>query len=426
MVKRKTRHDPSTTDDETHPSSSQPPSSSPYKPNRRGHRFDEAVAAKNSRIQATAKLKQESPRQKSRAKAAKTEADAQADALRRIAEGKKKAADAKAEARAFLNKLTAARLKDSNIWPEDEHTEGKRVARRELAEAQARARAAEEDAVDKIAIAQAFAAALGHPSAAEDGGWTGLDEQEQWELLAGLNAACHSESVLRAAWYPIGRARAPRADPHSNPKKKAVALDCEFVGVTPWDWSVLAQVCAVDVLTGKVLLDVLVEPGQEVFDYRTPFSGLTERTFHRYRENGLVMADPAAAREALFRFIDRDTILVGFSLHNDLEKLDMSHYRVVDPQIVTRETVANKYGRDVRRRWALRDLCRGLLGRAVQKSSHDCLEDAFAPRELIIWWLEKSNKKLVEGWVEQQALDRNNYYDRDFLSSLECRRPDNP
>ncbi|KAL4783455.1 ribonuclease H-like domain-containing protein [Aspergillus varians] len=416
MAKRKAQHDPSYTDD----SGSSPPSM-PNTPQarRRGHRFDEAVAARKERIQASLKIDKAQAQEE-----AKATKKAKAEALDKIAEAKKDVAAAKAEARAWKEKARDAMLETVDIGFDWDDNEAKRNARRMLTKAEAAAAAAEAQAVDKIAVAQALAAELGHPNAVEDGRWSILDEKEQRLLLGTLNEACHQGSVLKAAGFPAGKARAPRPDPHSRPRKKVVSLDCEFVGVGECGYSVLAQLCAVDVLTGKVLLDVLVEPGDEVWNYRTKHSGLTARTFERYREKGLVLADPAAVREALFKHIDRDTILVGFSLHNDLQMLEVSHYRVVDFQLVAKGAVESIYNRDIRpRRWGLQWLCMELMHRMVQQSphGHDCLEDAFAPRELLVWWLDSNNEDAVRDWVHEEAHTKGNYYAPEFLELHEFR-----
>lgn len=282
-----------------------------------------------------------------------------------------------------------------------EAEETEKAARRELEIAEARSR-------DRFATVQAVAAVSGHPNAAQEGNWSILGGSEQEALLPRLENECHDYATLTNAGYLAGRVRAPRPDP-ADRKRRAVAIDCEFVGITNDDISVLAQVCAVDALTGEVLLDFLVEPGHRKVIYRTQHSGLTGQVFHQYREMGLVLPDVAAAREALFSFVDRDTILVGFALENDFEMLGISHWRAFDAQLAAREAEYRAYG--VRpRRLSLKILSSQWLGRSVQQSSrgHDCLEDVFAARELMLYWVNDENEDEVEEWVQWQGGDRNN------------------
>ncbi|KAL4930469.1 ribonuclease H-like domain-containing protein [Aspergillus undulatus] len=204
-------------------------------------------------------------------------------------------------------------------------------------------------------------------------------------------------------------------------KRKAISLDCAFVGVGPLDRDALAQLCAIDVLTGEVLLDVLVTPDEPLTHYRTKYGGITDLTYHAYREHGLVLGSVEDARRALFEVMDSETLLVGFALHNDLFKLGISHSRIIDTQVVTREAVESRYGRELKRRWGLRDLCWTFLSKEVQvnDSGHDCLEDAFAPRELVYWLLDQRNQGVYQTGVDKEVRDKIDYWDANILNLLE-------
>ncbi|RDW61177.1 uncharacterized protein DSM5745_10675 [Aspergillus mulundensis] len=270
--------------------------------------------------------------------------------------------------------------------------------------------------------AQSIGLQLGHPFAARNGGWTLLREDQQDELLHQLMDQSHSEADLAEAKFPMpgrfGFARAPAGarDPN-KPKKRVVALDCEFVK-NAREQSMLAQLVVVDMLTGKVLDDVLVDTPEPIADYATEYSGLTPATYDRYRKLDLVLPNVAAAQAALFEHIDDQTIIVGYAVHNDFEQLKLCHTRVVDPQLLIRRAVENKYGRDFGARlqylWKLKHLMVDLVGRYVQlsKKGHDCVEDAFAARELVIWWLAKENAKPVRRWVRMMARDQSRYLGR--------------
>ena len=65
--------------------------------------------------------------------------------------------------------------------------------------------------------------------------------------------------------------RGPRGDGRLT---RAVAIDCEMVGVGPdGEHSILARVSIVNHF-GKLIYDRFVKPTEEVTDYRTAFSGV--------------------------------------------------------------------------------------------------------------------------------------------------------
>lgn len=409
---------------------SQCPTSLPNPTSRkRGHRFDEAMAAKHQRAQSSGSR----GAGQTTSTSLTSKAETNVAAARLISEKKQLLREAAVQESAASKKNLYAhnvvvRLGSgsSNSYQgsgsddtADSDTTGsdyevdllahRAAAEERKEEARRKLRFAEARTKDRYAALQAVTASFRHPNAAQEGKWSILSDSEQETLLSRLKDACHDHDTLTSAGYQGSRVRAPRANPNSNSgKRRVVAIDCEFVGITKHNISVLAQVCAVDVLTGEVLLDFLVEPGHRKVIYRTRHSGLTGHVFHRYREMGLVLPDVAAAQEALFEFVDRDTILVGFAMENDFEMLGVSHWRVFDTQLAVREAEL-KASRVLPKRWSLQSLSSQFFGRLVQQSSwgHNCLEDAFAARELMLWWVKEENEDQVEEWVQWQGR-RNN------------------
>lgn len=184
-------------------------------------------------------------------------------------------------------------------------------------------------------------------------------------------------------------------------KRRAVALDCEMVGVRAengQEVSVLARLGALDYLTGEVLIDVLVEPEGHVIDWRTPYSGITPSLMNEAINNGKTLKGWKEARDLLWQFIDTQTILVGHALHNDLKVLRMVHTMVVDSEILTKEAV----GPNTARTWGLKHLSAELLRFLVQdkQEGHDCMEDAFAAREVVLWCLR--NPADLQRWAAEK------------------------
>ncbi|KAI9368582.1 hypothetical protein BJX61DRAFT_546402 [Aspergillus egyptiacus] len=191
--------------------------------------------------------------------------------------------------------------------------------------------------------------------------------------------------------------------PEANPDaREAVVLDCEMVGVLPprgtHEISEVVRLSAVDFLTGETLVNTFVEPspGQRVISWRSKVSGVTASLLEKMKRQGRTVRGWEAARGLLWEFVNSETVLVGHSLNNDLDVLGMVHTRVVDSAIVTRDAV----GRDCGRFWGLKRLAKDLLEREVQtdKSGHDCMEDAFAARELVLWCLRNPDRLMT--WAE--------------------------
>ncbi|KAJ0420389.1 hypothetical protein BJY00DRAFT_313061 [Aspergillus carlsbadensis] len=183
----------------------------------------------------------------------------------------------------------------------------------------------------------------------------------------------------------------------------------------------LGQLVAVDVLTGDILVDVLVTPNGPVRDYRTAYSGLTKESFVEAREKRKLVKRVDLARQRLFKWIDKDTILVGHALQNDFRALRITHNgegapsraNVIDTQIVARKEVERmiadqpewKSGKPPNGRTKLKQLTEALCGETIQADlikGHDCVEDAYATREVLLS-MERSRSKTLEDWAKDRG-----------------------
>ncbi|KAL4767669.1 hypothetical protein BDW60DRAFT_199478 [Aspergillus nidulans var. acristatus] len=192
--------------------------------------------------------------------------------------------------------------------------------------------------------------------------------------------------------------------------RQAVVLDCEMVGVVgPNDSEVseVVRLAAVDFLSGEVLVNIFVEPAakQRVISWRTRVSGVSKTLLSEMKKRGQTVQGWKAARDLLWMFVDKQTILIGHSLHYDLAVLGMVHQRIVDSAILTRDAVAGAK-EDCARFWALKKLARTFFGLEIQtgKDGHDCLEDTFAAREVVLWCL--GNPEKLREWAagEREAM----------------------
>ncbi|XP_033615142.1 RNA exonuclease 4 isoform X2 [Fukomys damarensis] len=98
---------------------------------------------------------------------------------------------------------------------------------------------------------------------------------------------------------------------------KALALDCEMVGVGPQgEESIAARVSLVNQY-GKCVYDKFIKPTEPVTDYRTAVSGVRPEHLGQGEELEVVQSEVA---EML-----KGRILVGHALHNDLKVLFLDH-----------------------------------------------------------------------------------------------------
>uniref|UniRef100_A0A8C6VHN3 RNA exonuclease 4 n=1 Tax=Naja naja TaxID=35670 RepID=A0A8C6VHN3_NAJNA len=152
---------------------------------------------------------------------------------------------------------------------------------------------------------------------------------------------------------------------------KAVAIDCEMVGVGPTgEDSILARVSVVNVF-GKCVYDKYVKPSENVTDYRTAVSGIRPEHLKSGEDFKTVQKEVAD--------ILRDRILVGHALHNDLKILLLDH-----PKKKIRDTQRYKpFKNQVKSlRPSLKLLCEKLLNVKVQTSEHSSVQDAQAAMRL--------------------------------------------
>ncbi|NWU83782.1 REXO4 exonuclease, partial [Onychorhynchus coronatus] len=140
---------------------------------------------------------------------------------------------------------------------------------------------------------------------------------------------------------------------------KAVAMDCEMVGVGPkGEDSIVARVSIVNQF-GKCIYDKYVKPTEKVTDYRTAVSGIRPQNIKKGEDFKTVQKEVAD--------ILKGRILVGHALKNDLKVLFLDH-----PQKKIRDTQRYKpFKQRVKNsRPSLKLLCEALLNVKVQTSEH--------------------------------------------------------
>ncbi|NWW34415.1 REXO4 exonuclease, partial [Panurus biarmicus] len=172
---------------------------------------------------------------------------------------------------------------------------------------------------------------------------------------------------------------------------RAVAMDCEMVGVGPkGEDSILARVSIVNQF-GKCVYDKYVKPTEKVTDYRTAVSGIRPQNINTGEDFKTVQKEVAE--------ILKGRILVGHALQNDLKVLLLDH-----PQKKMRDTQRYKpFKQRVKSsRPSLKLLCERLLNVQVQTAEHCSIQDAQAAMRL--YTLEK---KKWEAAVKNKAHNKN-------------------
>lgn len=203
------------------------------------------------------------------------------------------------------------------------------------------------------------------------------------------------EHELAANWEFVA---SPPADPQL-PRSRAIVLDCEMSGAR-FNRSELVLLTAVDFFSGEVLINSLVRPAVPILDWRTQYSGVSEARMLTAIADGNCLDGWLQARARLLEHADADTVLLGHSLNNDLDQLRLIHPRVVDSCLAIPRLQGHKH--------SVKGLSRELLGKAVQARSaggHDCLEDTFAARELVLWCLRRPDlhaARQAQHYIEQQ------------------------
>ncbi|XP_067409277.1 RNA exonuclease 1 homolog isoform X2 [Emydura macquarii macquarii] len=150
------------------------------------------------------------------------------------------------------------------------------------------------------------------------------------------------------------------------------ALDCEMCYTT--QGLELTRVTVVD-SNLQVAYDTFVKPDNEIIDYNSRFSGVTEEDLKNTTSS---IRDVQAI---LLNLFSANTILIGHSLENDLFALKLIHNTVVDTAVVFPHRLGLPHKR------ALRNLMADYLRRIIQDDvgGHDSSEDAAACMELMLW-----------------------------------------
>ncbi|XP_044745129.1 putative exonuclease GOR [Coccinella septempunctata] len=154
-------------------------------------------------------------------------------------------------------------------------------------------------------------------------------------------------------------------------ERKVFAVDCEMCYTVRG-----LELCRVTVLgfDGATVYDFFVQPEEEVVDYSTRFSGVTESDVYGAKSKTF-----QEVQNDLLNIIHEDTILIGHALDNDLRVLKLVHSKIVDTSLIF------PHERGFPFRNSLKQLMSVHLNKAIQTSDHghSPYEDALSCLELI-------------------------------------------
>uniref|UniRef100_A0A0E0IB51 RNA exonuclease 4 n=1 Tax=Oryza nivara TaxID=4536 RepID=A0A0E0IB51_ORYNI len=165
---------------------------------------------------------------------------------------------------------------------------------------------------------------------------------------------------------------------------KAVAVDCEMVGVgAGGSKSALGRVTLVN-SWGNVVYDEYTRPVERIVDYRTHISGIRPKHMNKAKDFWVVQKDVAE--------LIKGRILVGHALHHDLKVLLLGH-----PKKDIRDTSEYEVFRREGKRRSLKDLTAQVLGAKIQQKEHCPIEDARAAM-----FIYNKHKKVWEKNMKEQ------------------------
>ncbi|KAI4646525.1 uncharacterized protein J4E79_010588 [Alternaria viburni] len=239
--------------------------------------------------------------------------------------------------------------------------------------------------------------------------WTRIGAAKQYDVVTMLDGLCHLPKMLQGEYIPPPKALKEdykatylssdfKASPERNMAKPglgAVAISCSKILLANGCPEVV-KIAAVDLITCRILMNHLVctDPHAKVKDWYSPVTGLFSwDDMEGARKAGYkIFKGWAAARDALHRFVDKETIIVGCNLRSDLDALRMIHGRAVDIAKVVEKAAQGPLSKA---QLALDGLCRDfpeIKLKSDPEYGRDSLMNAFAVREFGLWALKNADK----------------------------------
>ncbi|KAF1916769.1 hypothetical protein BDU57DRAFT_517059 [Ampelomyces quisqualis] len=250
--------------------------------------------------------------------------------------------------------------------------------------------------------------------------WKRIGVERQPDAIGMFDSMCHLPKMVQGEYLPPPKAfladyklqypshefkPSPPRD-SAKPGIAVVVIACATV-VLADGLKEVVKIAAIDLLTCRILMNHLVctDATAQVKDWRSNETGLYSwNDMEHGRKLGYkVFKGWSAARSALWKFVDKDTIVVGHNLRSELDALRMVHGRAVDVAKVA-EKAANGPLSNVA--LGLDSMCRDFLAVLLKSDpeyGRDVLMNAFAAREMGLWIIK--NKEAFEKRMKQKSLE---------------------
>jgi RNA exonuclease 1 len=186
--------------------------------------------------------------------------------------------------------------------------------------------------------------------------------------------------------------------------------------------SELIRLTMVDYFSEEILVNNIVLPNVPMSHLNTKYSGVTWGDMKNAQRKGTGLDGKAGAREAFWKYVGPNTIVIGHGVMNDLRSLRIIHMLIVDSFAIEHRRFTAKQMEEEKRKnemiaqglitdedleeernskeaaasgeekvkkkkggtMSLKTLAKQYLGRDIQMGKgHDSLEDAVAARDLV-------------------------------------------
>lgn len=251
--------------------------------------------------------------------------------------------------------------------------------------------------------------------------WTRIGVQKQLDVFDMFQAIIHLPknfydeylpppkafaSDYAAAEYSAAEFTTSPTHDRFKPGLSVIVIACTKV-VLPDGRQEVVKIAAIDLITCRILMDHLVctDGHASVANWRSNETGLFSwDDMELARKQGYkVFKGWSAVRDALYKIIDKNTIIVGHNLRSDLDSLRMIHGRAVDVAKVAEKRADGPLSKV---QLSLDSLCREfpvVTLRSDPEFGRDVLMNAFAIREMGLWILK--NAEVFEKKIKQKSRD---------------------
>lgn len=161
--------------------------------------------------------------------------------------------------------------------------------------------------------------------------------------------------------------------PFDHDGSHTFAVDCEFCDAA--SGKVLTRISIVN-FQSEVVYDTYVKPDEEITNYQTRYSGITEKTLEG------VTTTLEDVQKKVLSMVSSSDILIGHSLESDLNVMHMRHPRIIDTALTY------EHHKGFPQKPGLRSLSEQYLKRLIQQgeatgNGHSSIEDLIASLDLV-------------------------------------------